>query len=83
MNMATEELTPPTRLLMGPGPSTVHNRVLRSMATPLVGHLDPYFIEIMKRTQDLLRYVLRLRTNSQFPFQGREVRQWKRHWLTW
>jgi len=29
------------RLLLGPGPSTVHPRVLRAMAHPLVGHLDP------------------------------------------
>ena len=32
---------------MGPGPSDVHPRVLKAMSTPLVGHLDPEFLEIM------------------------------------
>lgn len=32
---------------MGPGPSDVHPRVLQAMATPLVGHLDPEFLQIM------------------------------------
>jgi alanine-glyoxylate transaminase / serine-glyoxylate transaminase / serine-pyruvate transaminase len=38
---AIRDLNTPLRLLMGPGPSDVHHRVLRAMATPLVGHLDP------------------------------------------
>src|SRR5438093_12917006 len=35
------QLNPFTRLLLGPGPSDVHPRVLTAMATPLLGHLDP------------------------------------------
>ncbi len=50
------ELDPPVRTLMGPGPSPVHPRVLKAMSTPLVGHLDPSFIELMDETQELLRY---------------------------
>ena len=53
------ELDPPDRLLMGPGPSEVHPRVRRAMATPLVGHLDPGFLEVMDDIQSLLRYVFR------------------------
>ncbi len=45
------------RVLMGPGPSDVHPRVLQALATPLVGHLDPEFAALMDETQDLLRYV--------------------------
>jgi alanine-glyoxylate transaminase / serine-glyoxylate transaminase / serine-pyruvate transaminase len=45
------------RVLMGPGPSDVHERVLKALATPLVGHLDPEFAALMDETQDLLRYV--------------------------
>ncbi|MCJ7465531.1 MAG: alanine--glyoxylate aminotransferase family protein [Maribacter sp.] len=41
------EMKTSTRILMGPGPSEVHPRVLRAMATPLIGHLDPEFLEIM------------------------------------
>ncbi|MDW7675609.1 MAG: alanine--glyoxylate aminotransferase family protein [Bacillota bacterium] len=50
-----KELNPPVRTLMGPGPSTVHPQVLKAMATPLLGHLDPKFLEIMNDTMELLR----------------------------
>ncbi|GIX07267.1 MAG: alanine--glyoxylate aminotransferase [Candidatus Poribacteria bacterium] len=52
-----DELNPSPRLLMGPGPSNVHPRVYRAMATPLVGHLDPEFLVIMDETMELLREV--------------------------
>ncbi|HET7824398.1 MAG TPA: alanine--glyoxylate aminotransferase family protein [Anaeromyxobacter sp.] len=58
------ELVPPTRLLLGPGPSMVHPRVLRAMSTPLLGHLDPKFLEIMNEVQAQLRAVFR----TQNPF---------------
>lgn len=53
----TSPLSPSPRLLLGPGPSDVHPRVLSAMATPLVGHLDPEFVALMDETQELLRYV--------------------------
>jgi len=53
------ELTPPTSLLLGPGPSQVHPRVLRALSTPLVGHLDPRFLDIMTEVQGMLRAVFR------------------------
>jgi len=52
------ELAPPTRLLLGPGPSMVHPRVYRAMTTPLLGHLDPKFLEIMNEVQAQLRAAL-------------------------
>jgi alanine-glyoxylate transaminase/serine-glyoxylate transaminase/serine-pyruvate transaminase len=55
------ELAPPSRLLLGPGPSMVHPRVLRAMSTPLLGHLDPKFLEIMNEVQAQLRDVFRTR----------------------
>ncbi|WP_312908786.1 pyridoxal-phosphate-dependent aminotransferase family protein [Natronosalvus caseinilyticus] len=64
------ELTPPTRTLMGPGPSDVHPRVLRAMSTPLVGHLDPSFIEIMNEVQELLRYAFRTDNQWTIPVSG-------------
>ncbi|MGO4886964.1 pyridoxal-phosphate-dependent aminotransferase family protein [Anaerobacillus sp. MEB173] len=53
----TAELNPPQRILMGPGPSDVAPSVLRAMAIPLLGHLDPAFLQIMNETMDLLRKV--------------------------
>ena len=64
------ELAPPDRLLMGPGPSETHPRVLRAMSTPLVGHLDPSFIEIMDDVQDLLRYAFRTDNQWTIPVSG-------------
>jgi alanine-glyoxylate transaminase/serine-glyoxylate transaminase/serine-pyruvate transaminase len=63
-NPAVPELNPPQRLLLGPGPSPVSPRVLRAMATPLLGHLDPKFLEIMNDVQAQLRAVFR----TQNPF---------------
>lgn len=40
---------------MGPGPSDVNPRVLKAMATPLVGHLDPQFIQIMDEVKEMTR----------------------------
>lgn len=50
-----QDFIPPRRLLLGPGPSLVHPRVLRAMATPLLGHLDPIFLGVMDDIQTLLR----------------------------
>lgn len=43
------------RRLLGPGPSNVHPRVLQAMAKPLLGHLDPEFLEILDGVQRALR----------------------------
>jgi alanine-glyoxylate transaminase/serine-glyoxylate transaminase/serine-pyruvate transaminase len=48
-------LQPPRRILFGPGPSMVHPRVYEALAQPIVGHLDPYFIQVMGDIQHLLK----------------------------
>src|SRR5437588_13613 len=48
---------PPQRILMAPGPSNVHPRVLQALIAPLVGHKDPYYLGVMDHTADLLRQV--------------------------
>jgi len=48
-------LQPPHRYLFGPGPSMVHPRVYEALAKPIVGHLDPYFIQVMGEVQQLLK----------------------------
>jgi alanine-glyoxylate transaminase / serine-glyoxylate transaminase / serine-pyruvate transaminase len=64
------QLNPPSRLLLGPGPSDAHPRVLRAMATPLLGHLDPAFLEIMAETQELLRLAFQTGNALTFPVSG-------------
>ena len=61
------ELNPTARFLMGPGPSDVHPRVLKAMATPLVGHLDPQFIQIMDGVKGMLRQLFRTENELTFP----------------
>jgi alanine-glyoxylate transaminase/serine-glyoxylate transaminase/serine-pyruvate transaminase len=63
-------LNPQPRILLGPGPSDVHPRVLTAMAMPLLGHLDPQFLEIMNATQDMLRRLFQTRNPLTFPVSG-------------
>lgn len=58
------------RILLGPGPSDVHPRVLTAMAHPLVGHLDPQFVELMNETQQLLRNTFRTGNRLTLPVSG-------------
>lgn len=64
------ELNPSPRLLLGPGPSSVHPRVLRAMSTPLLGYLDPEFLKLMDETQDLLRYTYQTENTLTLPVSG-------------
>lgn len=61
------ELNPPTRLMLTPGPSSVDPRVYRALATPLVGHLDPWFKGCMDETQTLMRQVFQTENRLTMP----------------
>lgn len=50
---------PPQRLLLGPGPSPVHPRVLEAQARGMIGHLDPWFLGAADEVAQMLRAVLR------------------------
>ncbi len=50
------QLNVPPRLLLGPGPSNANPRVLQALAMSPVGHLDPYYLQVMDEVQTLLRY---------------------------
>ena len=51
------ELQPPQKVLLGPGPSTVHPRVLQALSLPVMGHLDPAFFQVMDDVCEMLRMV--------------------------
>ena len=57
----------PKRLLMGPGPSNTHPRVLAAMSQPMIGYLDPVFLELMDETMALLRGVFGTQNQLTFP----------------
>ncbi|MCP3691497.1 MAG: alanine--glyoxylate aminotransferase family protein [Planctomycetaceae bacterium] len=55
----TAPLNPPLRTLLGPGPSDIHPRVLDAIGKPTVGHLDPYYLQVMNDLQEMLRGLFR------------------------
>lgn len=54
-------LAPPVRVLLGPGPSDIHPRVLEALGKPTVGHLDPFYLQLMNAMQEKLRAVFQTR----------------------
>jgi len=68
--MPTQNFIPPRRLLLGPGPSMVHPRVLRALSTPLLGHLDPAFLALMDDIQTLLRVVFQTKNRFTIAVSG-------------
>jgi len=58
------------RVLMGPGPSNVYPAVTEAFTRPLLGHLDPSFLEILDATMDRLRAVFRTSNSLTFPISG-------------
>jgi len=52
---AAEVPVVPPRILLGPGPTTAHPRVLQAMSGQMIGYLDPDFIKIMDETSNLLK----------------------------
>src|SRR5260221_1148957 len=67
MTQHVGELNPPYRLMLTPGPSSMDPRVYRAMATPLVGHLDPWFKGCMDETQLLLRQIFQTENRLTMP----------------
>ena len=65
-----KEFTPPQKILMGPGPSNVHSRVLRAMGAPILGHLDPDFLRIMDDVREVLRIVFQTHNTLTLPISG-------------
>jgi alanine-glyoxylate transaminase/serine-glyoxylate transaminase/serine-pyruvate transaminase len=64
------QTNPTERILLGPGPSTVPQRVLRALGAPTLGHLDPQYLAIMDETCELLRQVFRTKNALTFPVSG-------------
>lgn len=67
---ALKTLEVPQRLLLGPGPSNSHPEVLRAMALPSLGYLDPAFIQVLQDIQALLRYVWQTTNETTFCISG-------------
>ena len=64
------DLLPGERILLGPGPTMADPRVLRAMATPLLGQFDPEFTAIMTEVMDLSRFVFQTANPCTYPVSG-------------
>ncbi len=62
-----KSFNPPTRTLMGPGPSDVHPRILSAMARQTIGHLDPAFIDMMDEVKEMLKYAFKTENELTMP----------------
>lgn len=55
MTKTFSDLSLPSRILLGPGPSMTSPRVLRVMSTPPVGYLDAHMLAVYAEEQTLLQ----------------------------
>lgn len=60
----------PVRLLLGPGPSDIHPRVLAALARGTIGHLDPAYLELMNSLQQMLRDLMRTKNPMTLAISG-------------
>ena len=67
-SISVSSLTP--RLLLGPGPSPVSERVLDALSQPTIGHLDPQFLALLDDVSDRLRGVFRTQNQTTFAVSG-------------
>src|SRR5512143_1215598 len=63
-------LAAPRRVLMGPGPSDIHPRVLAALGQPVIGHLDPACVAMMDDLKRLLRYAFQTENELTFAVSG-------------
>jgi (S)-ureidoglycine-glyoxylate aminotransferase len=64
------DLLPGPRILLGPGPTMADPRVLRAMATPLLGQFDPEFTTIMNEVMALCRFAFQTENAATYPVSG-------------
>ena len=70
MNTPVQPFTPPERLLLGPGPSPVAPSVLRALALPTIGHLDPKLLEAQDQLAGMLRPIFGTQNASTLAISG-------------
>jgi alanine-glyoxylate transaminase/serine-glyoxylate transaminase/serine-pyruvate transaminase len=59
-----------SRLLLGPGPSNPYPEVMEALARPVLGHLDPEFLDVLDETAERLRAAFRTRNEMTLPISG-------------
>ncbi|WP_166238669.1 pyridoxal-phosphate-dependent aminotransferase family protein [Paenibacillus turpanensis] len=64
------DLNPPPRTIMTPGPVEVDPRVLRAMSMPILGQFDPAFTALMNETMEMLRELFQTENRWSYPVDG-------------
>src|SRR3954469_25593111 len=64
------KIEPPKRLLFGPGPTQVEQRVYDAMSKPAVGYLDPFLFEVFDNVRSGLRTVFGTKNQFTLPISG-------------
>lgn len=67
MTQPFSSFIPPTRVLMGPGPSDVYPQILEALARPTIGHLDPTFVDLMDEVKQLLQFAFQTNNTLTMP----------------
>lgn len=62
--------TPPQRTLMGPGPSEMNPRTTLALSRPIIGHLDPLFVQMMDEIKNKLQYAFQTTNALTLPISG-------------
>lgn len=60
----------PSRVLLGPGPSEIHPAVLRAMAQPTMGHLDPELLRVQDELRAMLAEIFGTRSGAAIAISG-------------
>lgn len=61
---------PPTRILMGPGPTNVEERVLQAMSAQVISYFDPSLLEALGEIHRLLNDTFEAKSRATFPISG-------------
>jgi alanine-glyoxylate transaminase/serine-glyoxylate transaminase/serine-pyruvate transaminase len=67
MQTQFKSFSPPSRVLMGPGPSDVYPQILSALSRPTIGHLDPMFVHLMDEVKSLLQYAFQTNNTLTMP----------------
>jgi len=65
-----EQLVPPERILLAPGPTNLPPSVVQTLIAPLTGHKDPFFLQVMDEIAQLMRYVYQTQNRTSMSLPG-------------
>lgn len=68
--MYENEINISESVLMGPGPTNVHPRILKAMSQQIIGHLDEQYVQMSHEISDMLRHIFQTRNEMTIAISG-------------